>query len=193
MEPTLSEGDIKFISKKTTLNKEKAILLTEDLSDRYLVFNEICERLRPNDLKKLSFSTSVFLTIFHKSLTTCFDINEKLLISKAIIEKFPEILNKTKIKLAPTKTTTNERQAFYFLVLYGLCDEQLTQFKDYYVKYLEDAFLRANKKDLAKHVDTWLGILRGIRKEGWFDICLKEPEPTFSIKQIKIARMVAPV
>jgi hypothetical protein len=190
---TLSEGDIKFLLRKTKLNREQLNLLCEESSDRYLVFNEISECLRPTDIKKLSFATSVFLTIFNKSLTTCFDINEKVVISRAIVDQYPEILNKSKFKLVPTKTTTTEKQAFYFLVLYGLHFDNITNFKDVYIKYIEDAFFRADKRDISKHVDTWLAIMRGIKRDGWFTSIPATSEPVLSIEQIKNARMVAPV
>lgn len=168
----LNSKDVEYISKKTGLNKQKTVLLTEEEGDLNLVLNEISPSFKKEEAANLSLPIYSKLLIFNKSLTTCWEINEKVYVSDAISKYYPEILAKNQFKSIPKKEGMTETQTVYFFVLYNLYRQKLKKniFNERLDGYVKQSFLLNDKREVHYHYEKWRAIFNTITEENLLSV-----------------------
>lgn len=163
----LTKADYQYIARKTNLPLEQAMLLCEEQNDLNLVLNEISKNFNKSDSTEISYELYVKLVFLFCSQQVPFGLDEKIYVANAATE-YINVLKSGKAK-APSKEKSEQFSKYYFIVA-GLSDKKLgsTPLAPKFLLSIENGFWDAGYRDVGKHLETWVSLMRQIKKDGWF-------------------------
>ena len=166
----LNDKDIKYIVKKLAVSPQTLRKLTEEENDANLILNETSIRhIKKSDALKIDPLTYIKLIVFRYSYDAEFEMAEKDYIAKSIYINYPSIKDCPNYFLIH-QDMIGEKKSQYLLVLSGFFHDQFPIRILYpnYKKQIEDGFKSQGKlKDLNKHIENWLDILKEIHIKKW--------------------------
>lgn len=181
----LNDTDIKYLVKKLAVPTQTLRKLTEEENDTNLIINEASIRhIKRGDALKINPLTYIKLIVFRYSYDAKFEMAEKDYVAKSIFNHYPSIKNCPDYFLIH-KDMIGEKKSQYLLVLAGFFHDQFPIKILYpnYQKQIEDGFKLQNKlKELNRHVEDWMGILREIHKKNWLSSVKKIDKSPLMLK-----------
>lgn len=174
----LGVGDLEYISYRTGLSEEKVILLSESEDDLNLIINQLAQDELEDGLLHISFDLFTKLHVYKISSNLNFKLKEKSYISDTISSVYPKIeRHKVENHTIQTDWETlwepDEELAKYYFILLSMFKDSLDRKRRsypnpniFYAKAVE-GFNNSNKQELAKHLKTWIILIRRMKEEYW--------------------------
>jgi hypothetical protein len=165
MKPT--NTDYEYIARKINLPLAKTMSLCEEERDLNLVLNEVSKVFKKSEASELSYELYVKLVFLLRSQDVPFNLEEKIYVANAATE-YINLLKSNKAK-APTREKSEQYSKYHF-ILAGLFDGKLVSgaITPKFLLSIENGFWDAGYRDVGKHLETWMNLMREIKREGWF-------------------------